>query len=154
MHGEFVVLPVRHPGAVLNSLKHFFKDHRDKELSLREVIEGKTSHGNWSDWHKEWLGIQSRYPFQTLVLRFENTVCDPRAASERISLLLNVPYDTKAKLKDFKDLQQSAPKHFRAGQPDAWRQAYSADELALLMGLHGPTIDRLDQVISSQESRR
>ena len=153
LDGEFVVIPVRQPGAVLNSLKHYLKDHRDKDFSLKEVIEGKTPYANWSDWHNKWLDVQCRSPSQMLLLRFEDTVSDPQAASEKISHLLCVPYDAKAKLKDFEELHQSAPKHFRAGQADAWRQAYSAEELALLTELHGGTNDRLNQVILSQKGR-
>ena len=147
--GEFIILPVRHPGAVLNSLKHFMKDHRGKDVPLDDVIAGKTPHGSWSEWHSRWLAIHAQYPSQMLILRFEETLADPRAAAERISDFLQVPYDEEAHLKDFEKLQQTAPKHFRSGKADAWKQAYTLDQEALVEELHSPTMSRLNRIAES-----
>jgi hypothetical protein len=150
--GEFVILPVRHPGAVLNSLKHFMRDHRGKDLALRDVILGKTPHGNWSEWHQKWLDVQSQHPGKTLLLQFEQTIADPGMAAERISTFLNIPYFKDAKLKDFETLHQKAPKHFRSGKTDAWKDAYTPEDLALLMDLHEGTRSRMDQLLAGQRS--
>jgi hypothetical protein len=149
--GEYIILPVRHPGAVLNSLRHFLKDHRGKDIPLDDVIAGKTPHGDWSEWHARWLDVQERYPSQVLILRFEETVADPLGAAEQISTFLQVPYDDGAQLTDFETLQSTAPKHFRSGKAEGWRKAYTPEQQAQIEELHSPTMFRLNSIAELRE---
>lgn len=148
--GERVILPVRHPGAVLNSLKHFLKDHRGKEVSLDDVIAGRTEHGDWSEWPERWLDACAVVRSQALLLSFEDTVSAPRAACEKISAFLDIPFFASARLQDFESLHKSAPKHFRSGKADEWKGAYDTEQFQLLLKLHEPTLTRIERALEPQ----
>ena len=113
--------------------------------------------GDWSAHVASWLDQQA---LPVLVMRFEDLCADPRGQFTRLLEALAIPHDETRlewalEQSRFDRLQASeasagfserptqAPRFFRKGSPDAWREELSAAQIARILTSHQAQMQRL-----------
>lgn len=142
--GEYVIQPIRHPGAVLWSYYNLLKaEGNDINISLEKVIRGKIGIGSWSNYHQIWSQVIPLLKDRLIRIRFENLLSNPIKACDRISATIGLKYNSANKMPSFEELNQKNPQHFRAGKATGWEEHYTDNQIQLLEKLHGPTMKKL-----------
>jgi hypothetical protein len=140
---EYVVQPVRNPGAVFWSYKHFLRDHEGRDLTLEQVIAGEASFGCWSLWHDRWdiaaEGLGDRF----LRLRYEDVVQRRLLLCESLQRITGLPYDLSRLPESFAALHERMPTHIRVGRPDDWLMHWTASQVHEMLTRHGLVAGRL-----------
>ena len=140
--GEYVIQPIRHPGAVLWSFLNLKKANGDR-TSLEQVI----SESSWSDYHQIWNQAIALLNGKLIRIRFENALLEPLDVCDKISATIGLGYNPENQMPSFKELNQKNSKHFRAGKVQDWSEHYTYDQIQLLQNLHGETMKQLDYQI-------
>jgi hypothetical protein len=143
--GEYVIQPIRHPGAVLWSYFNLMKanNHDDSKISLEKVIRGSVGFGSWSNYHQMWSQAIPLLNGRLIRIRFEDLLSHPFKACDQISATIGLGYNPANKMASFEELNQKDPKHFRAGQANGWEEHYTCKQIQLLKNLHGSTMQQL-----------
>lgn len=142
--GEYVIQPIRHPGAVLWSHFNLLQaEHDDTTISLEKVIQGKFGAGSWSNYHQIWSRAIPLLNDRFIRIRFEDLLLNPLEACDRISATIGLGYNPANKMPSFEELNQKDPHHFRAGKAKGWEEHYTYDQLQLLENIHGSTMEQL-----------
>ena len=124
---------VRDGRAAVVSYWHYRRDIARESPSLADVIEGNVWGSDWSTHVRAWM--LSQRP-NTLVLRYESLVADPRGALEQVADFARLPAPSPARLR-FDDLHDLEPRFFRVGSNDANLAELRGDDLALFSRRHG-----------------
>ncbi|HQW80606.1 MAG: sulfotransferase domain-containing protein [Rhodanobacteraceae bacterium] len=122
--------------AAVVSYWHYRHDIAGESPSLADVIEGRVWGSDWSAHVQSW--VLSQRP-NTLVLRYESVVADPRGALEQIAAFAQLPPPTSARIR-FDDLHEIEPRFFRAGSNDANFAELQGEDLACFSRRHGDTM--------------
>lgn len=142
--GEYVIQPIRHPGAVLWSYFNLMKaNDDDSTISLEKVIRGSLGYGSWSNYHQIWSKAIPLLNGRVIRTRFEDVVAHPLKACEQISATIGLEYNSANKMLSFAELNQQDPNHFRAGQVKAWEDHYTDNQIQLLQNVHRSTMEQL-----------
>ena len=142
--GEYVIQPIRHPGAVLWSYFNLMKaNYDDTTISLEKVIRGKVGSGSWSNYHQIWSQAIPLLNGRLIRIRFEDLLLHPLEACDRISATIELGYNPANKMPSFEELNQKEPHHFRAGKATGWEENYTSEQLQLLESIHGSTMQQL-----------
>ena len=148
--GEYVIQPIRHPGAVLWSYYNLIKaEHIDTAITLEQVIEGKVITGSWSNYHQKWSQAIPLLNGRLIRIRFEDLIVDQIKACERISEIIGLRYNQANKMPSFEELRKKDPHHFRAGKATGWEEHYTDKQIQLLRKIHGSTMQQLGYKIDS-----
>jgi hypothetical protein len=137
--GEYVIQPIRHPGAVLWSFFNLKKADGDTTISLEEEIRGSS----WSTYHQIWNKAIPFLKGRLTRIRFEEVLSHPLKACDQISATIGLKYNPANKMPSFEELNQQDPKHFRAGQAHGWEEHYTCKQIQLLEKFHGSTMQKL-----------
>ncbi|MGF1588766.1 MAG: sulfotransferase domain-containing protein [Pleurocapsa sp.] len=137
--GEYVIQPIRHPGAVLWSYFNLKKANGNTAISLSEEIKGSS----WSNYHQLWQQAIPLLNGRLIRIRFEDVLLDPLQACAQISATIGLEYNPANKMTSFEELNQKDPKHFRAGQAKGWEEYYTDQQRQLLQNIHGSTMQQL-----------
>ena len=131
--GEFILQPLRHPGAVLRSYIRLIRSRGGihKLRSLRQIIRGWTKQGSYANYHQDWMSTIKKNPGQGLRVKYENILANITDELKRISTFLSLEYDHGATLSDFKDLQSGNPKMYGFGSNEDWESSFSGREKIL-----------------------
>ena len=152
--GEYVIQPIRHPGAVLwsyfNLIKANYKGRYDNTaaITLEKVIRGRTNAGSWSNYHQIWSQAIPLLNGRFIRIPFEDLLSDPFTACDQISATIGLGYNPDNKMPSFEELHKKAPHHFRAGKATGWKENFTFDQIQLLEKLHGETMQELGYEIS------
>ena len=142
--GEYVIQPIRHPGAVLWSYYHLHKaENKDTTITLEKVIAGETITGSWSSYHQSWNRAISLLNNRAVRIRFEDSIVDRIKACEQISATIKLGYNPASQIPSFAKLRQKSPHHFRAGKATGWEEHYTDEQIQLLQKKHGSTMNQL-----------
>ncbi len=137
--GEYVIQPIRHPGAVLWSYFNLKKANGNTTISLSEEIRGSS----WSNYHQLWSKAIPLVNGRLIRIRFEDSLLNPLQTCERISAAIGLGYNSANKMTSFEELNQQDPKHFRAGEARDWEEYYTDQQRQLLQNIHGSTMQQL-----------
>lgn len=151
--GEYVIQPIRHPGAVLcsyfNLIKANYKGEYDnRAITLEKVIRGRVGYGSWSNYHQMWSQAIPLLNGRLVRIRYEDVVANPLKACDQISATIGLGYNPDNKMPSFEELHKKDPHHFRAGKATGWEEHYTHDQLELLEKFHGSTMQELGYEIS------
>lgn len=142
--GEYVIQPIRHPGAVLWSYFNLMKaNHNNTTISLEKVIRGKVEFGSWSNYHQIWSQAIPLLNGRLIRIRFEDLLSDPLKVCAQISATIGLEYNQANIMPSFEELNQQDPQHFRAGQVRGWQEHYSCKQIQLLKSLHDSAMQQL-----------
>jgi hypothetical protein len=137
--GEYVIQPIRHPGAVLWSFFNLKKVNGDATIFLEEEIRVSS----WSTYHQAWNQAIHLLNGRLIRIRFEDVLLHPLQACAQISATIGLEYNPANTMPSFEELNQKDPKHFRAGQANGWEEHYTCKQIQLLKNLHGSTMQQL-----------
>jgi hypothetical protein len=142
--GEYVIQPIRHPGAVLWSYFNLSKDfYGDNTISLEKVIRGMVGYGSWSNYHQIWSQAIPSLNGRFIRIRFEDMLLDRLKACEQISATIDLEYNPDNQEPSFEQLHKNNPNHIRAGKATGWEEHYTHVQMELLEKLHGSTMQQL-----------
>jgi hypothetical protein len=130
---------VRDGRAAIVSYWHYRREIARESPSLADVIDGRVWGSDWSAHVRAWA--LSGRP-NTLVLRYESVVSDPRGALEQIADFAQLPPPASVRLK-FDTLHEIEPKFFRTGSNDVNLTELRGDDLAHFAQRHGNTMRAL-----------
>lgn len=119
--------------------------------------ENDSFFGGWSKNVEQWLARAD------LVIRYEDLICDPAAATERIRQLAGLPQSDYSRIPGFRELKYGTPrygsgmdrdlseeerkalatKNFRKGKAGAWQEEMPQELVDLFWSIHGDTMVRL-----------
>ena len=142
--GEYVIQPIRHPGAVLWSWFNLRKANGDTTISLEKVI----SESSWSNYHQAWSKAIPLLNDRLIRTRYEEVVTQPLKACDQISATIGLGYNPDNKMPSFEELHKKDPRHFRAGKATGWKENFTLGQIQLLEKLHGKTMQELGYEIS------
>lgn len=128
--GEKKVQIIRHPGGALVSYCKYINAYKNTNISLREVIQGNTPHGCWSQYHRLWSEVDR------LVIRYEDLHKEEPVQTRLLGKYLNLTEEPT----HFGFLQQERqrnPARYPDGTLDGWLQKISTEELTELWSTHG-----------------
>ncbi|NJK55330.1 MAG: hypothetical protein HC939_04750 [Pleurocapsa sp. SU_5_0] len=137
--GEYVLQPIRHPGAVMWSFFNLKKANGDATISLAEEIRGSS----WSTYHQAWNQAIHLLNGRLIRIRFEDVLLHPLQACAQISATIGLEYNPVNTMPSFEELNQKDPKHFRVGQANGWEEHYTCKQIQLLKNIHGSTMQQL-----------
>jgi hypothetical protein len=138
--GEYVIQPIRHPGAVLWSYFNLQKVYGNTTISLEKVIRNKS----WSNYHRTWSQVIPSLKGRFIRLHFEDTLSNSLEVCNQISTMTNLEYNPDNTMPSFEKLNKKEPNHFRAGKVNDWEKNYTHDQMQLLDEFHGFTMQQLD----------
>jgi hypothetical protein len=148
--GEKVIQVVRHPGAALWSLFRFLIDTRlptaahtlfkRPALTVESVIEGDPLFGDWSDYHRAWLGAARRLGSRHLLLRFEDAVADAGSAARQIAAFLDLPVVSEERV-DFESYRARRDGMDLRGTSRGYEPFFTIRQLVELWERHGPVAE-------------
>jgi hypothetical protein len=144
-NGEFVIQPIRYPGAVFRSYYHFLQKRQQKNdaVQLEQVIRGEVNYGSWSAYHRAWNEAAAKLNSRYARLRYEEVVANKRIACERISNMTGLSYDIEAELLDFEEYREINPSLFVFGSNDGWESSFSREQMHQLWTIHGEMMQQL-----------
>ena len=93
---------------------HYVNEGKEFKIPMEAMIDGNDFSGSWSGHYAAWEPLKRP---NTLLLRYEEITRDPETAIEVIGEFLKLKGE-KTVPKTFSDLQQTAPKFFRAGSDE------------------------------------
>lgn len=108
-----VLVVVRDPRAVAQSLQRFYQDYNGQHYTLLAIVNGWHPWGSWSEWVTAWR----EHAPGALWLRYEDIVADPWRAAEQISAHFDLGAPDGA-LPEFGALHSLDPRMWRRGRPD------------------------------------
>ena len=146
--GEYVIQPIRHPGAVIWSYYNLIKtelqhNYKYSKMTLEKVIRGKVGYGLWSNYHQSWSQAIPLLNGRLIRIRFEDLIVDRIKACEQISKTIKLGYNPAKKMPSFEELRKKEPHHFRAGKATGWEEHYTDEQILLLQKIHGSTMEQL-----------
>lgn len=134
--GEYVIQPVRHPGAVFRSYANLLSKNADQPLTLDSFIKGEGEFGSWSDYHRAWNDAIDSLNGRYLRLYYENMVNDQLPSAQQIHEFLRLPYDSAGQIRAFEGRHQHNPHMFGFGSNDGWENAFTAEQLRMTWKHH------------------
>ena len=136
--GEYILQPIRHPGAVLRSyirLVHQWGGlHRYRTLT--QLIRGWTGQGSYASYHSKWNGVFSRFPQQSLRIYYEKILENPQDMVQRIADFLGIEFDADATVPEFESLKSKNPKMYGYGTNEDWQASYRPREKSIFWRLN------------------
>jgi len=129
---------VRDGRAAIVSYYHYRREIAGENITLGDIIRGKTWGGSWATHVQAWA--LSQRP-NTLVVRYEQLVSDPQVMTDVGAFLGRNSRELPPKTA-FAELSKLAPSFFRRGSNDANIEELVGNDLALFYAIHGPTMMR------------
>src|SRR5579862_1358643 len=129
----------RDGAAAIHSYFHYHRKYAFEQPSLTEVIAGACQFGSWSDHYRAW---QPKTRPNTLLLRYDELVCQPELAISQLAQFLSLKPE-QTRLPAFEELQKRLPAFFRRGQNTDYLSEWSPAHLALFNALHAPVMEDL-----------
>jgi hypothetical protein len=145
--GEYVIQPIRHPGATLWSYFNFFQQVKKKDVSLLEVIAGSHGFGDWSIYHEKWNQTAAVLGDRMLRVKYEDLHVDEIGFIGKLQSFLNLPV-IDPHPKPFSHYQTVKPKLARSGKISEWLDHYSQQALDLLAQRHGRMMKHFSYVLA------
>ncbi len=149
---EGVIYIVRHPGAAIWSYFHYLQDYHSNtalELTLEEVILGNVTAGSWSDHVQAWLKLKKAMDGRFLLFRYEELRSKEHSFCKVVSLLTGLPWrGSIGFFPSFEQWHNTAPKLYRSGNNEEWRQFFSAHQLELLRKCHFHAAEKLGYLLA------
>ena len=138
--GNKAIYIVRDGRATMVSFFHFLCELRQRDdIDMPRVIEGRVPFGSWSDHLNAWAPLDRA---DTLLVRFEDLVEDPRGPTARIAEFLGVR-EVAAWRNEIDRLREIFPGFFRFGSNERNIGELTAEHDELFWGLHGDWMRRL-----------
>jgi sulfotransferase family protein len=148
--GEMAIQMVRHPGAAVVSLWKLQRDFFKRDNRLTDIICGRSTGGPWSEYHLRWGAA----PLPKLRLSYEEAFADQASAVVAVGKFLGEPLPETITVVSLQEATAANPVRNPGAGIDGWREAVSADELALLRELHGETARHFGYDFPSSAPRR
>ena len=95
--GEHVLFLVRHPMAVLTSYKRFLKKIQHIDVSLEDLIEGRTKRKDYIDYTQEYLKVCKGNP-KHLIQRYEDKTINYEQTIQKLESFLDMPSISNSEL--------------------------------------------------------
>jgi hypothetical protein len=103
---------VRDGRSTVVSYFHFLKEFEPEwKSSIEDIVVGDCDFGSWTDHFKAWAPKRRS---NTLLLRYEDMVCNPSSVIKTIAEYLELPV-LSSEIPSFTELQAVEPRFFRAG---------------------------------------
>ena len=131
---------VRDGRAAMVSFLHLQREFRRRDdIDLPKVMKGEVPFGSWSQHLSDWNPLERP---DTLLLRFEDLVGDPRQSADRIGDFIGIK-PTATWSNELDKLRALLPGFFRQGSDAANFEELSGDAEDLFWNLHGPWMQRM-----------
>jgi hypothetical protein len=150
--GERVIQFVRHPGAVLWSLFRYLIDTRlptasrtlfkRPALTVESVIHGDPLFGDWTHYHRSWLGAARELGSGHLLLRFEDVLTDMQGGREQIAAFLGLPV-VSGETAGFEEYRSQRQGMDLRGTSQGYEPFFTVRQLVDLWERHGPLAESL-----------
>lgn len=134
--GEYVIQPVRHPGAVFRSYYNLLNKGSEERISLDELIQGRKPFGSYSDYHLVWSKALEALGERGLRIQFEEMASQPRRVADCLHTLTGLNYDESAQPRTFESRQSHNPHMFGFGSNAGWESFFTVEQLRTLSALH------------------
>lgn len=131
--GNAAIYMIRDGRDAVTSYAHYQREFVGSDLTVSDVIVGRTGFGSWSEHVSTWSPATRS---NTLLIRFESLLYELEKHTLRLSKFLRLE-PVSNKLPSFSELHALNPAFFRAGSTGGWRDLFTADETELFWQTHG-----------------
>jgi len=132
------IVIVRDGRRTLESLRAFYHDRNEVDITVEQMIRGEHVWGSWSGWIRSWA---IRCEPNALWLRYEDTMADVRGTVDRIAGRFDLQ-PIGYTIPPFEALREGTPGIFRKADVTS-NGGLTPNEEDLFWGLHGATMTML-----------
>ena len=132
--GRKAIYLIRDGRAAISSFCHYRRSFFGDKRKLTDAIIGRLPFGPWAAHVMSW---NPRQRPDTLLIKFEELVADPKSQFSRIQDFIGREAKSDRNIPSFEELQARNSKFFRSGSNEAWRKDFSEDDHNLFWSLHG-----------------